>query len=111
MAKRPREDKRKFARIEVEFPIRLLKLDQDKDENGIGRDISLEGIGVCAKKEFFKDGTLELQLKVPDGGKPILVKGKIIWSENMGGNTYRFGVSLENLDLSCLARAFKIKFE
>ena len=107
----PSEDKRKFARIEIEFPVKLVQLDKEKDEKGQARNLSFEGIGFSTEKEFSPDIPVELVLKIPDTGKLITVKGKVIWSKPIGENTFRLGVNLENLDPSSLARVLKIKLE
>jgi len=105
------EDKRKFVRIEIEFPVKLVQLDKEKDEKGQAHNLSFEGIGFSTDKEFSPDVPLELILKIPDESKLISVKGKVIWSKPIGENTYRLGVSLTSLDPSSLARALKLKLE
>jgi len=107
----PREDKRKFARIEIEFPISLIQLDKEKDKKGQAYNLSFEGIGFSTDKEFSPDIPVELVLKIPDRGRLVTVKGKVIWSKPIGENTYRLGVSLENLAPSSLARLLKLKLE
>ena len=105
------EDKRKFARIEIEFPISLIQLDKEKDETGQAQNISFEGIGFSTEKEFLPNMPVELVLKTPDTGKLITVKGRVIWSKPIGENTFRLGVNLESLDSSFLVRALKLKLE
>lgn len=109
--KSSKKEKRKFARIELEFPVSFVRFDQEKDEKGIACDISLEGLGVYTKKEFSKGTPVALKLNIPDGGKPILVKGEVRWAKPVGGGNYRLGITVTNLCLSSLERAFKIKLE
>lgn len=105
------EDKRKFARIEIEFPISLVQLDRERDEEGQAHNLSFEGVGFSIGKELSPNIPVELVLKIPDRGKLATVKGKVIWSKPIRENTYRLGVCLEHLDPSTLARALKIKLD
>ena len=106
-----KKDKRKFARIELEFPVSFVRFDQEGDEKGIACDISLEGVGAYTKKEFLRGASIALKLKIPDGGKPVLVKGKVRWLRHLGGDNYRLGITVADLCLFSLERAFKIKLE
>jgi len=106
-----RENRRKYARIDLEFPINLLQVDQEKDALGLVSDISCEGLGLWSKKSFSLGSPLEILLKIPDSERAIPVRGRIAWAKDLPDNSHRYGVRLENLDLSTLASAMKLKLQ
>jgi hypothetical protein len=55
----PSEDRRKFPRIGIEFPVKLVQLDKEKDEKGQDHNLSFEGIGFSTEKEFSPDIPVE----------------------------------------------------
>ena len=109
-SKKPKEpeNKRKFARIEIDIPAKFIQLDQDTDEVVFIHDVSASGISLTTTKKLEPNKPLELQLQIPDGGKSCYVKGKVVWVKSTASNTYRLGVTIENLDLSCLSRILKL---
>jgi len=107
--KKEPENKRQFARIEIELPAKFLQLDKETDEVVYIHDVSASGVSLTTTKKLQKDSPLELQLQIPDQGKTCYVKGKVVWVKPATENTYRIGVASENLDLSCLSRILKLK--
>ncbi|MBM3245098.1 MAG: PilZ domain-containing protein [Candidatus Omnitrophica bacterium] len=110
-SRRPKEpeNKRKFARIEIEIPAKFIQLDQDTDEVVFIHDVSAGGISLTTTKKLEKNSPLELQLQIPDGGKSCYVKGKVVWVKPVSTDTFRLGITAENLDLTCLSRILRLK--
>lgn len=107
--KKEAENKRKFARIEIEIPAKFIQFTEGKDEVAYVHDISASGISVVTSKRLSANSPLELQLQIPDGGKTVWIKGKVVWVRQATTNTYKLGISVENLDLDCLSRALRLK--
>jgi hypothetical protein len=100
------QDRRVFQRIPAELALRFL--DSHSKEWGLVRtqDISEKGIGILSEKKLLPPTSLEMWLLVPRKGESLYARGKVIWSKRARRNKYRAGISLDEMDLTEILRAF-----
>jgi hypothetical protein len=101
------EDKRIFARLPVEFPLKFLNLGSNKEGYGQAQDISAKGLGMVTHDEFSPNTTVEFWLQIPDRGDPLYTRGEVIWSKRLAPNKYQTGVNLDRADLMGMSRAYR----
>jgi hypothetical protein len=104
------QDRRMFERFNVNFPVKFLVLDGNKE--GLGRivDISASGGGLIVTKEQLNPtDSLEIWLQIPDNKEPFHTTGKVVWSTMIEPETYRVGVQFDEMDLMGLSRVIKYK--
>ena len=95
------EEKRREARVEVNWPIRVF-LDTGTIE-GKAKDINLSGICIKCKDPIHLEGDISLSI-FPPNCKPINVVGKIAWSDfyalDMDKNNIPVSMGLSFVELS-----------
>lgn len=101
------EDRRIFERLAVSFPIRLLELNNGRQQEAVTCDISAKGVGCVTDRELALGAPVEAWLKIPDKGEPLYTRGKIAWSKMVKAGAYRSGIDLEKADLMGLSRVMR----
>lgn len=101
------DDKRIFARFGVNYALKFLDLNNNKEGVAQTQDVSAKGIGIETTEALSPRTALEMWLQVPDKGQPFYTRGEVIWSKMIGPNKYRSGVELERADLMGMSRVFR----
>lgn len=103
------EERRIFARFNIEFPVKILDLNTNKAGAGKIINISAGGGGMIVTKEHLSPSTpLEMQFCIPDDKDPLYANGKVIWSELTEPDVYMAGVQFDKVDFMGIARALRI---
>lgn len=104
------EDRRVFARIAAQFPLRFLDPHSGKDGEAETTDISANGVGFVTGENLRLKVSLEMWLEIPDKQAPLYTRGEVVWLGPIGeANQCRVGVQLEKAQLMGLARTLWIK--
>lgn len=98
------DDRRVFARLPVEFPLRFLNLWEGKEGQATTFDISVKGIGMYTNQELQLHTGLEMWLKIPDKSESLYTRGEVSWLKKVPSNNYRVGINLEKADLMDVLR-------
>jgi hypothetical protein len=101
------QDRRIFARFPVNYPLRFIDLNTNREGEARAENFSAKGLGVVTNKELNTRTPLEMWLKVPDRGEPLYARGEVVWSKRLEPNKYRVGVELEKVDLMGMSRIFR----
>lgn len=97
-------DRRLFARIPAELPIRLLASGQEDEYQAQTIDVSANGIGLVCNERFSPQTSLEMWLELPNNKSSFYTRGEVVWSQQVGDkDEYRTGVRLEKAELVGLA--------
>jgi hypothetical protein len=104
------EDRRLFERFNVNFPVKFVVLDSNKEGTGRIIDISASGGGlIVTAEQLHPPAALEMWLQIPDNKEPFYTTAKVVWSNMIESETYRVGVQFDQLDLLGLSRVLKYK--
>ncbi len=106
------EERRKFVRVkglkEVGFKV---KGSIEKKRSIAVKDLSFIGINVYTDV-VLKDGEIvELELEIPDGQKPLLIKGVTIWQLDGRNNRFATGVRFKHTNEQDNKRLSKFIYE
>jgi len=101
------KDRRVFERISVNLPLKFLNPNSNKECLAQTHDISANGIGILTQEELPTHTYLEIWLQIPDNGKPLHTKGRVVWSKMLEPNRYRVGICLERIDLMGVSRVLR----
>ena len=80
------EERRKYIRLnatnEVNFRVRDKKTAEPfkAKTSGVSKDISVEGICFSAEKQLESGTKLDLEIMLPSGSEPLILKGEVKWS-------------------------------
>jgi len=104
------EERRIFERFNVEFPVKFLDLNTDKEGAGKIINISAGGGGIIVTTKYLLPGTpLEMQLIIPDDKAPLNANAKVIWLKAMEPTLFLAGVQFDKVDFMGIARALRLR--
>ncbi len=101
------EDKRIFSRSQVNYPLRFLDLNSNRESDASTQDISAKGIGMEMGEELLPNTPLEMWIDVPDKGQPFYTRGEVVWSKRINQGRFRAGISLQKADLMGMSRVLR----
>ena len=99
------EDRRLFARVATEFPMRFLDSRSGAEGEARSVDISANGIGFITERRLPEKSELEMWLDIPDQHSPFYTRGVVAWSQDLDDNRQRVGMQLEKAEFMGLGRA------
>lgn len=104
------DDRRVFARIDAEFPLRFLDPVNSREGAAETLDISANGIGFITNEDLSVNTRLEMWLDIPDQHEPLYTRGEVVWSK-ISSDTQKqhIGIHLEKAELMGLARVLWLK--
>ena len=108
MQEKELKDRRIFARIPVELPLKLLDSQSNKESVVQTQDISAQGIGIVAREDLAPNTRFQMWLEIPDKGKPLYTEGEVVWSKMVEPNRYRAGINLDKPDLMGMSRILRV---
>ncbi len=101
-------ERRVFERFNVEFPVKFLDLNTNKEGGGKIINISADGGCLILTAENLSSATpLEIQLFIPDNKDPLSANGKVIWSKMLRPEVFMVGVQFHKVDFMGIARALR----
>lgn len=103
------EDRRVFARFHVEFPVKILEPGGSREGSGWAVDVGARGIGFLTNQSLALKQPVDMWLEIPDDHDPLYARGKVAWSEPLGGAEYRVGVNFDRVDFMGLGRTLRAK--
>jgi len=104
------DDRRVFARLGAQFPLRLLDPSSGRECRAETVDISANGLGLVSGENLSVRTPLEMWLDIADQHEPLYTRGEVVWSKTSADTgQYRAGVCLEKAELMGLARVLWLK--
>jgi len=105
------EDRRLFARLNVELPLRFLDPWGDREGNGKIMNISANGVSFITEEKIAPNSPIAIWVEMPDQRESLYIQGEVIWSHPLeaGNIQHRIGVRLDKEELIGVARALWIK--
>lgn len=102
------QERRIFERFDIEFPVKFL--DQNTNKEGAGKIINISADGGClilTAEELQSATPLEIQLFIPDNKDPLSANGKVVWSKMIRPEVFMVGVQFHKVDFMGIARALR----
>lgn len=100
-------DKRTFQRFDARYPARLKDTRKDYGDDIILRNASAQGVRLkCRERQYLNDH-LALEVELPDGRMPMVLKGRVVWVKKECENEWDIGMEFHHIDLFGLARIYK----
>ena len=101
------EDRRMFARFPARFPAKFKDSRDDFGSKVTLRDGSAQGFKVTSKERLFLNDNITLEVKVPDGLDPMVLKGQVVWARNDETDFWDVGLKLHEINLMRMSRLYK----
>lgn len=100
-------ERRRFVRFDRILPIKFKDLDSQQEGRGESHDISAKGIGFTTDVPLQENANIEILVYVANSRSPIILRGKVCWSNKVDSDCYRVGVDLAEVDFLGIARTLK----
>lgn len=100
-------DKRLFERFSSRFPARFKDSYFDYGTNVSLRDASAQGARIVCKDRLYINDTIFLEVQLPDGKDPMVLKGQVVWARNEELDIWDVGLKFFKIDLRRISRLYK----
>ena len=100
-------DNRLFERFQARFPARFKDTRDDFGSVLQLRDASAFGGKLISKERLFTNDKITIEVHVPDGHAPMVIKGEIVWAKPTGVDHWEVGFKLHKIDLLRMSRLYK----
>src|SRR5438128_1256087 len=101
-------ERRIFERFSSQFPVKFKDSRQDFGTDVFLRDTSASGTRIVTKERFFLQDRVSLEIKLPDGGSPMLLQGRVVWSKSLPNSAWELGLEFPRINLMGMNRMFKL---
>ena len=101
-------ERRIFERFSARFPVKFKDAREDYGSEVFLRDASAQGIRIFTKERFFLEDQIALEVKLPDGGEPMVLSGHVVWAKFMDLSLWNIGVQFSQVNFLKMQRLFKL---
>ena len=105
------QERRVFERFSARFPAKFKDSRDDFGSEVFLRDASAAGAHILSKERLYLDDPVSLEVIVPDGGQPMVLKGKVVWSRPANVVMWDIGLQFPKVDFINMSRLFKFSLQ
>ena len=106
-AKNKIDDRRTFSRFPSRFPAKFKDTRDDFGRTVMLRDASAEGARIVSKERLFLHDSIALEVDLPDGHQPMLLRGEVVWLNKDESEYWDIGLKFHKIELLRLSRLYK----
>ncbi len=104
-------ERRIFERFTARFPAKLKDSRDDYGTDIFLRDASASGVHIVTRDRMYLDDPIAIEIKMPDGGSPLVLRGKVVWSRPSNATMWDVGLEFPKVDFINMSRLFKYTFQ
>ena len=101
-------ERRIFERFSARFPVKFKDANEDYGTEVFLRDASAEGVRILTKERYFLDDQIDLEVELPDGGEPLVLKGHVVWVKLLNLSLWDIGVRFPQVNFLKMQRLYKL---
>jgi len=105
------EERRIFERFSARFPVKFKDSRDDYGTDVFLRDASASGVNIITRERMFFDDPVALEVEVPDGGSPMVLRGKVVWSRPSNAAMWEVGLRFPEIKLVKMSCLFKLSLQ
>jgi len=108
----PMESERRiFERFSAKFPVKFKDSRDDYGTDVFLRDASASGARIVTIERMFLDDPVDLEVEVPDGGSPMVLRGKVVWSRPANASMWDVGLAFPEVNFIKMSRLYKFSLQ
>ena len=100
-------ERRLFERFSARFPTRFKDYRQDFGTDVYLRDASASGVRLTTRERFFIDDPVAIEVQLPDGGSPLVLSGRVVWSKPASSTMWDIGLTFPKINFMKMSRLMK----
>lgn len=100
-------EKRVFERFPARFPAKFQHSREDFGSDVFLRDASAQGIRLATRQKMFLNDSLSLLIKLPDGGEPMVLNGRVVWIKSKDPSLWEIGLEFHDPQLMTMQRLYR----
>lgn len=104
-------ERRIFERFTARFPAKFKDSRDDFGSEVFLRDASASGVHILSKERLYLHDPVSLEIVVPDGGQPMVLKGKVVWSKPANAVMWEIGLQFPRVDFVNMSRLYKFSHQ
>ncbi len=102
-------ERRVFARFSARFPVRFKDSRDEFGTNVFLLDASATGAHILTEERMFLDDPVSLEVALPDGNAPMVLRGKVVWTKPDAVNAlWDVGLHFPRVHLMGIHRLFRL---
>lgn len=101
-------DNRLFERFLARFPVKFQHSEQDYGTNVFLRDASAQGAKFSTSERVYVKDSVSLLVKLPDGGDPLSLNGRVVWVKEKFPNLWDAGLQFHKANFMQLQRMYRL---
>lgn len=102
------DERRYFQRFSSRYPARVKDSREEFGARFHLRDACAEGVKIRSTEKVFHNDSLTLEVKLPDGHDPMVLKGHVIWTVKHDPNAWDIGLKFHKIQLMRLSRLYSL---
>jgi Tfp pilus assembly protein PilZ len=102
------KDHRLFERFPSRFPTKFKDTRDEFGANVYLRDASAFGIKIATRERLFLNDHIALEVALPDGHAPMVLKGRAVWVNRIEDQLWEVGVQFHKINLLHMSRLFHL---
>ena len=102
------KDSRLFDRFPARFPVKNQHTREDYGTNVFLRDASAQGVRISSRDRMFKNDHVSLLVKLPDGKDPLVLNGRVAWTQQKDSQYWDVGLEFHKVNLMRIQRLFRL---
>jgi hypothetical protein len=102
---------RLFERFSARYPVKFRHSRQEYGTNVFLEDASAQGIKITSRERLFLNDSVSLDVKLPDSENPMMLNGRVVWTQYKGPNLWNVGIEFHKVNLMKLQRIFRLAEE
>jgi len=79
------DNRRLYERFQSRFPVKFKDTRSDFGADVLLRDFSAEGAKITTREQLYLNDSVSLEVELPDGKKPMTIRGEVIWTVKQRG--------------------------
>ncbi|MCA9407747.1 MAG: PilZ domain-containing protein [Candidatus Omnitrophica bacterium] len=102
------DERRFFERFSSRYPARIKDSREEFGARFHLREASAEGVRIRSTEKVFNNDSLTLEVKLPDGHDPMILKGHVVWTKNQDSKVWDIGLKFHKIRLMHLSRLYSL---
>lgn len=104
-------ERRIFERFSARFPAKFKDARDDYSTDVFLRDASASGVNIVTRERMSIDDPVALEVEVPDGGSPMVLRGKVVWTKPANAAMWEVGLRFPEVNFIKMSRLFKFSLQ